>query len=236
MRRLGQTSRRLSYFILGITMMGLLLAPGARLSRSRFKLPGNVAHATVSKSYVDFITAAYEGAYGREPDCTTELEPEYYNMVYAASNSALLAECQRFVATLFETQASYDAQDLTTYTQTSDYEARNAHTNTSYGDQEAFVTDLYHAFLQRAPDSTGLAFWTDDVIDEGRKKGVVAFTVCGEFEDLVATLYAGSAPDCGTGGCGITCDSGYILNPETCICVADCLGANGGRPNPLCEQ
>src|ERR1700716_906637 len=120
MFRSRQTSLRLLHLALGIALVGLLLTPGAGLNRSKVKVPGAVAQATVSKSYVDFINAAYLGAYGRYPDCSTELAPEYDNLVYAASQSALLAECKRFVATLFETQASYDAQDLTTYTQTAE--------------------------------------------------------------------------------------------------------------------
>jgi len=209
-----KTSRHIFFTALSITLIGLLLSPGAGFKHSQLKVPGAVAHAS-SKSYVEFITAAYQGAYGRDPDCAYELEPEFYNMVYAASQNQLQAECERFVSTLFETSDSYAAQDLTTYTQTDEYEARNPHYLTSYSAQEAYVSDLYYAFLQRAPDSPGLAFWTQDVIDEGRKKGIVAFDACGEFEDLVADLYQGFAPDC----CTLTCGYGEVLDEESCTCI-----------------
>jgi hypothetical protein len=216
-----KTSRHLFQFALSITLVGLLLAPGAGLKHSRLKVPGTVVHATDSKSYVDFINAAYLGAYGRYPNCAFELEPEFYNMVYAASQSALQAECERFVSTLFETQDSYDAQNLTTYTQTYEYQARNPDYQTGYSAQESYVSDLYYAFLQRAPDSPGLAYWTDDVMREGRKKGIVAFDACGEFEDLVANLYEGSAPDC----CTLTCGYGEVLDEQSCTCVG-CIWPN----------
>jgi uncharacterized protein DUF4214 len=214
----AQSLHRFLFLALAIGALGLLLAPGTNVHHTQLKVPGAVASAT-SKSYQQFIRDAYQGAYGREPSCSLELEPEYNLMVNAPNSNALLAECQRFVATLFETQASYNAQDLTTYTQTAEYESRNAHDLTSYTDQERYVTDLYYAFLQRAPDSEGLAFWTEDVISEGRKKGIVAFVVCGEFEDLVNDLDVGSAPSCG-GGC-----------PE---CEDPCLGP-GGHHNPICQ-
>jgi hypothetical protein len=181
---------------------------------------------------VDFITDAYVGAYGRYPDCSTELEPEFYNMAYAASidGAHLQAECTRFVATLFETAASYADPDYSssgTYVQTSEYESRNAHNSSA---EEAFVTDLYHAYLQRAPDSEGLAFWTSDVISEGRKKGIVAFDVCGEFEDLVSNLYEGDAPVC---YCILSCGANEYADYDNCQCVP-CPPSNGGY-GQLCQ-
>ncbi len=219
MFHLRQTSRRLTTVALALAVVGLLLVPGVNLNRTRLKSPITIAKASVSKSYADFITAAYIGAYGRYPDCATELQPEYDQMVYAASSNALLAECQRFVATLFETQASFNVQDLTTYQQTAEYEARNSQSFTDIDHQRAFVTDLYEAFLQRAPDYDGREFWTNDVMVEGRKKGIIAFEVCGEFSDLVSSLYAGDRPDCG-GGCGFTCEPGSHM--EDCVCIPNC--------------
>lgn len=197
MFHLRQTSRRLTMLASGIAVIGLLLVPGAGPSHSRLRTPGTVAHAAVTKSYEQFIDEAYLGAYGRMPDCQSELLPEYNLMQNAAASNALLAECQRFVATLFETQGSFDVQDLTTYQQTAEYEARNSQSFTDIDHQRAFVSDLYEAFLQRGSDPEGLEFWTNDVMIEGRKHGIVAFEVCSEFSDLVAGLYDGGTPNCG---------------------------------------
>jgi hypothetical protein len=217
MFHLRQTSRRLMMLASAIAVLGLLLVPGAGPSHSRLKTPGTVAHAAVTKSYDQFIIEAYLGAYGRPPDCQSELLPEYNRMVNAAASNALLAECQRFVATLFETQASFDVQDLTTYQQTVEYEARNSQSFTDIDHQRAFVTDLYEAFLQRAPDNEGREFWTNDVMVEGRKKGIIAFEVCGEFSDLVASLYDGGAPDCGPPpGDGDPCIPGTLFYKKFC--------------------
>lgn len=231
MFHLKRTSRRLTTVALTLAVIGLLLAPGANLNRTQLKNPGTIAKASVSKSYADFITAAYIGAYGRTPDCASELQPEYDQMAYAASQNALLAECQRFVATLFETQASFDAQDFTTYTQTYEYEQRNAASNSDLTSRQNFVTDLYEAFLQRNPDTDGRDFWTYDALVNGRKHTIVAFEVCTEFSDLVDSLYAGNRPNC-PGGCGFTCESGYRLNSETCECIPIC--SLHGHPE-LCE-
>jgi hypothetical protein len=224
-----QNSRRLTTVALALAVVGLLLVPGANLNHTQLKSPTTIAKASVSKSYADFITAAYIGAYGRYPDCATELQPEYDQMVYAASQNALLAECQRFVATLFETQASFDAQDFTTYTQTYEYEQRNAASNSDLTSRQNFVTDLYEAFLQRNPDTDGRDFWTYDALVNGRKHTIVAFEVCTEFSDLVDSLYAGDRPDCGD-GCGFTCEPGYHM--ESCECIPNC--SLRGHPE-LCD-
>jgi hypothetical protein len=222
MFRFTHTSRRLSLIGICAVVLGLLLATGARLNNSQLRLPGAVANAAVSKSYEQFINDAYQGAYGRQPDCATELLPEYDRMVNAAASNTLLEECKRFVSTLFETQASYNVADYTTYLQTAEYQQRNAQDQADRPHQEAFVTDLYWAFLQRAPDASGLNFWTDNVMNETRKKGIIAFAVSIEFNDQVNLLFPDARPSC------------LIFCPE---CNPDpCEGPNsGGHYSKLCQ-
>jgi hypothetical protein len=179
-----------------VALAGLLLAPGARLNNSRLRLPGSVAEAVSTKSYEQFIEDAYQGAYHRHPDCTSELQPEFDRMVNAAANGALLEECKRFVATLFETQASYNAADYATYLQTPEYQQINPQDQTDFAHQQSFITDLYHAFLQREPEPDGLAFWTNNVISSGRKQVIIAFEVSIEFGDQVNALFQGLRPSC----------------------------------------
>ena len=236
MFRLKKTSRRLSVLTLFVSVIGLLLlSPGVGLNNSQLRLPGAVANAATSKSYEQFINDAYQGAYGRQPDCETELVPEYDRMVNAAASGTLLEECKRFVSTLFETQASYDVPDYPTYLQTAEYQQRNPQDQADFTHQQAFVTDLYHAFLQREPDASGLSFWTSNVMNEGRKKGIIAFAVSTEFSDQVNLLFAGFRPVCST-GCGFTCPSGYILDADTCSCISPCEGPNtDGHYSRLCQ-
>jgi len=164
------------------------------------------------RSYDDFIIRAYQGAYGRSPTCT-ERQNEYNNLVNAAASGTLLHESQRFVAPLFETQASFDANDYTTYLQTPEYNARNSQDDPSR--LQDFVTDLYHAFLQREPDADGLNFWVANAQQEGRKKVIIAFEVSIEFGDLVNQLFDGGAPPCCIRR---TCPRYTFWDPDTCSC------------------
>jgi hypothetical protein len=174
------------------------------------------------RSYDSFIIEAYTGAYGRIPSCD-ERQAEYWNLRNANySSSALLEEAKRFVSTLIETQASYNIPGIDPggYTQTPEYDQRNAASYTDRIHLEAFVGDLYKAFLQRSTsnDLGGQCFWTNDVCSEGRKKGIEAFKVSIEFGNLVNGLYDDGLP-CDTGGGGGdgggTCDfSG--LHPKLC--------------------
>ena len=166
------------------------------------------------RSYDDFIIRAYQGAYGRSPTCT-ERQNEYNNLVNAAASGTLLAESQRFVATLFETQASFNAQDYTTYLQTSEYNARNSQDMNDLDHLTAFVTDLYHAFLQREPDTDGLNFWVANAQNEGRKKVIIAFEVSIEFGDLVNQLFDGGPPSCCIRH---SCPRYTYWDPDTCSC------------------
>ena len=175
---------------------------------------GSEPQTPSSRSYDQFIQLAYQGV-GRTATCA-QREAEYSNLVTAASNNALLAEAQRFVATLFETQGSFDVQDLCTYTQTSTYDARNSYLNTDRASTESFVADLYRAFLQRDPDAPGQCFWTNDVCAEGRKKGIIAFEVSIEFSDLVGLLFD-SGPIC----CPHHCPPGYFWDCDFGYCTPE---------------
>ena len=201
-----------------VVILLLMVLPGL----TPLSIPGSIASAdpTIPRSYAEFIDGAYLGALGRLPTCF-EAQAEYDALVSAASVGALHQEAQRFVSTLFETQASYNAPDLTTYCQTPEYETINpASCNTLIGTGLAgFLTDLYRAFLLREPDSVGFNFWLNN--NNGRKHLIEAFRLSWDFETLVNNLFAGTRPTC-----SFEC-------PE-CIPVP-CEGPNqGGRYSKLC--
>jgi hypothetical protein len=178
-------------------------------------LPGLPPQSPPARSFDEFIQQAYAGAYGRSASCF-ERRAEYNRLVTAAAGGTLTAEARRFVATLFMTQASYDAQDLTTYLQTPEYQARNPQDNNDRASIESFVADLYRAFLQREPDLGGQCFWSNDVCSEGRKKGIRAFEVSIEFGDLVSGLFDGG-PIC----CPRHCPYGYFFDCDLGYCVPE---------------
>ena len=182
MIKLRPTSRRLSFLALSLALLGLVLSPGLNLRSAR--LPGQTVNAS-AKSYEDFIRTAYEGALGREPDCVTELQPEYDALVNAANNNMLLAEAQRFVSELFITASSYNGG---AYQQTVEYEARNPASASDFSARQSFVIDLYHAYLQREPDADGLAFWTQGVADNGRYFCEVFADLALRHQDIIVVL------------------------------------------------
>jgi len=175
--------------------------------------PGLPPQPESARSYDDFVRQAYVGAYGRAATCT-ERQNEVALLEDAAAAGTVPAEAQRFVSTLFETQASYDVQDLCTYTQTSAYDQRNPQSNTDRASIESFVADLYRAFLQREPDAGGQCFWSNDVCSEGRKKGIIAFAASIEFGSLVSGLFD-SGPVC----CPRHCPAGYFWDCDFDYCV-----------------
>jgi len=135
------------------------------------------------RSYDDFVIQTYVAAYGRFPTCF-ERFVEYNRLQNAAASGTLLAEARRFVATRFMTPTSYDVNDFTTYQQTTAYEARNPQSNHDRAHLEAFVTDLYRAFLQREPDAAGHCFWSNDACSTLRKHTIRAFEESIEFGRL----------------------------------------------------
>src|SRR5437763_15615001 len=85
---------------------------------------GDPPHDPGSRGYQDFIELTHEGAYGRAATCG-EIRIEFFRLRYAAGSGAAPRneEARRFVARRCMTQTSYDAQDLTTYDQSSEYDA-----------------------------------------------------------------------------------------------------------------
>ncbi|HEV2854254.1 MAG TPA: DUF4214 domain-containing protein [Thermoanaerobaculia bacterium] len=157
-------------------------------------LSGVPPQSPAPRSYDQFIITAYRAAYNRFATCT-ERRNEYFRLLNASgSSTALNAEARRFVATLFMTQASYDVQDLITYRQTTTYQAINPQENVDRASIESFVNDLYDSFLQRPSDAAGLCFWSNNVCQEGRKKGIRAFEVSIEFGDLTNGLFDDGEP------------------------------------------
>jgi Domain of unknown function (DUF4214) len=156
-------------------------------------LPGSGIQNPTGRSFDNFITRAYQGAYSRNPTCF-ERQAEWDRLSAAYDSGTLKAEASRFVATLFITQASYNVKDLTTYQQTPAYEAINPASGVDRASIERYVTDLYETYLQRAPDQAGLCFWSNNVCQEGRKKGIWAFEESIEFGNLVNGLFPGLRP------------------------------------------
>jgi len=156
-------------------------------------LPGLPPQTPASRSFDSFIIRAYQGAYSRNPTCF-ERQIEWDNLSDAYNGGFLKAEASRFIATLFITQASYDVKDLATYQQTPAYEAINPAYLEDRASIERYVTDLYETYLQRPPDQSGLCFWSNNVCQEKRKKGIWAFEESIEFGNLVNGLIRGIRP------------------------------------------
>ncbi len=183
----------------------LVVMPGV----TPVSVPGSIASAdpNIPRSYEEFIEGAYAGALGRSPTCL-EAQAEYDALTSAAGGGVLHEEAQRFVSTLFETQASYDVNDGLTYCQTAEYEAINpASCNTTIGTGlDTFIADLYRAFLFREPDSSGFNYWFNN--NGGRKHLINAFRDSIEFNTLVDHLFSGMRPTC-----QIECPE---CNPDPC--------------------
>jgi RHS repeat-associated protein len=114
-----------------------------------------------------FIDQLYLGAYNRFPNSTEKQQQEQrLNNAAAVSQSQVVTEARNMGAEIFQ---------ATNYNST--------HTDSQY------VTDLYEAFLQRAPDGPGLNFWVSKVQNEGRASALVGFQNSIEFGALAATLY-----------------------------------------------
>jgi hypothetical protein len=192
----------LAYLFILLLVASVLVMPGLFGKRSPLTLNGSIAFADPSdpRSYSEFIQGAYLGALGRFPTCFEELS-EFTALSIAEGNGTLQQEAQRFVSTLFETQASFNDSGGS-YCQSSEYESLNPafcnpFINTNNAD---FVTDLYHSFLLREPESAGFNDWINVLPTHGRKHVLNGFRFSVEFEILVGALYEGTAPNCGGGG------------------------------------
>jgi RHS repeat-associated protein len=78
--------------------------------------------------------------------------------------------------------------------------ARSLFAQTTYESTKSetqYVSDLYYAYLQRAPDSSGLGWWAPQAVGgtTNRINVLNAFEASGEFLTLVAALYGSSASD-----------------------------------------
>ena len=123
-----------------------------------------------------FVTNLYYGSQQRDPTAG-ELQDKVNQLAAAGaqSQSQLLSTASQIARSLF-TQTNYGTSSAP------------ARTDTQY------VTDLYYAYLQRAPDNGGLGFWTGQAA--GSRVNVCnAFEASGEFQALVATLYGTASSD-----------------------------------------
>jgi hypothetical protein len=191
--------RILAVAIVAVLAVPLLAFGQTTQCSSDYCGPSDPPHSPDSRGYSDFITLAYQGAYGRPANCI-ELRNEYSKLVNAANGGTLNAEAQRFVATLFMTQTSYNDSNLDDYVQTSAYNAIRPMSPNDRTVLTAFVGDLYRAFLQREPDAGGQCFWTNDACgnttaEASRKHPIRAFQASSEFADLVNGLYDDGLPD-----------------------------------------
>ena len=135
------------------------------------------AAASCYKSIDQFIKDFYQGALGRQPNSG---ELAYWTGILTQAQArgvrALIGAAQDLGNTLF-TSTEY--------------------TNMNTTDTQ-FVTDLYEAFLQRAPDPSGLNNWVSVTPINGRSNVRLAFAVCPEFAENVTALCPGTSSSTST--------------------------------------
>ncbi|HXO20023.1 MAG TPA: hypothetical protein VOA87_08880 [Thermoanaerobaculia bacterium] len=185
--------------------------------------------APYGESIESFVRNAYAGV-GISPSCSqVRSENATLEGLLPTTSSPFEAEARRFVSTLIETQNSYTNYSPTQspyLEETTYYSSRNpVPTCPAHDGNEAFVIDLYHAFLQREYDTDGLSFWTG-VADEctvnayrSRKVVLNAFGTIPddtEFKDLVHSLV-----DYGSVCCPVHCPSGKYYDCDLGYCVDD---------------
>ncbi len=129
------------------------------------------AASTCYKTIDQFIKDFYQGALGRQPN-STELSnwTTVLTQAQARGVRSLIGATQDLGNTLF-TSTEY--------------------TNLNTTDTQ-FVTDLYEAFLQRAPDTPGLNHWVSQVPINGRGNVRLAFAVSPEFAQNVTAVCPGT--------------------------------------------
>jgi len=114
-----------------------------------------------------FVQEFYYGALQREPTSTEmQQQTQRLNNASAVSQSLVVTEAQAMGGEIF-LATNYNSSHTT----------------------EQYVTDLYEAFLQRAPDGPGLNFWVNNTQANGRPATLAAFKVCAEYAELAGTLY-----------------------------------------------
>lgn len=112
-----------------------------------------------------FVRTFYESALARPPHAD-ELTYWMDALAQAQSLGTTLAAAQSLGNTLFQSQ---------------EYANRGR-------SNRDFVYDCYKAWLQREPDQGGWDFWTGQADVNGQPAVLLAFVVCGEFNDLVNAL------------------------------------------------
>src|SRR5258706_6958802 len=60
---------------------------------------------------------------------------------------------------------------------------------------QTYVADLYHTYLQRGPDDSGLNWWAGQVPGSGCTNICNAFEASAEFQTIVSTLYGTATSD-----------------------------------------
>jgi hypothetical protein len=93
------------------------------------------------------------------------------------------------------------------------------------------LTDLYEAFLQRAPDAPGLSNWVSQVPINGRNNVRLAFAVSPEFAENVAKLCPGTSSSTST-----SANLKYVLTDVqgSGRALMNHTGGGGGTPgNPV---
>lgn len=219
-RRSSSLSVRVALFLSLPVLM--LLVPGPTTKRTAAS-SSTVLKPMTGKSIEQFVRDAYAGV-GLSPSCTAvRNESAALAGLLPNDSSAFEQEARRFDSTLIETQTSYDTDEDTEpfFVETSTYSARNPIATSGHGDSSGFVTDLYHAFLQRNPDSGGLAYWIGivnffDSDAYGRRYVIDAFGAIpddAEFTNLVHSLYDDGRVCCPVNchhpGWYYDCDLGY---------------------------
>jgi RHS repeat-associated protein len=126
---------------------------------------------TLSQKTTDFVTNLYVVILNRQPDSGgLQAWTNYLNGFYPQGQASFLAAAKTTVAGFFDSQ---------------EYLNRNR-TNTDY------VTDLYGAYLNRAPDQAGLTAWVA-ALNGGASRASVrqGFADGSEFANRVSGLYPG---------------------------------------------
>ena len=187
------------------------------------------ATAPFGESIESFVRNAYAGV-GISPSCPqVRSENATLEGLLPTTSSQFEAEARRFVSTLIETQYSYTnyGPEQSPYLQeTTYYSSRNpVPTCPAHDGNEAFVIDLYHAFLQREYDTDGLSFWTgvaDECTVNAYRQRKVVLNAFGtipddtEFKDLVHSLV-----DWGAVCCPTHCPPNTYYDCEMGYCVSD---------------
>jgi hypothetical protein len=201
-----------------------------------FPLAAWPAYAPFGETIESFIRNAYAGV-GIGPSCQqVRGENETQEGLLPATSAQFEAEARHFVSTLIETENSYT--HYSPFEETAYYSSRYQIPNPSLNHQstQAYVIDLYHAFLQRDPDLNGLFYWTDRAddycsefenhtppcIDQGKEQTRAVLDAFGiipddaEFTQLVHSLVDGG-PIC----CPVICQQGRHYDCDLNECVND---------------